>query len=657
MSEIFASILWRVIGFAVILFSILPIAGWVGAPDSGPIWRLNMSAWLIGCSVVAVVGCLAGRLGGKVRVEAPRIPDPVYKLAPPLLAVVLAGLSALAMQDAFAGNPHLIDEMAQLFQGKVFASGRLAAPVPSPPDFFLITQTFVVDDSWVSQYPPGQALLFALGFSLHAEWLVNPLLGGVGVLLVFSTASGLYDRTTGLLAALLWAGSSWVLFMSATYMNHVGATTFALAAWALIWSPKDLKRWHLVGAGFFLAATAATRPLDAVAASLPIGVWLLTRRPMTAIGWVAVGTVPVMAAWGFMNWKLFGNPATMGYSALSGSELSLGFHTDPWGREYTPLVALSNMAVAVRRLSIHLFEWPIPALLPVAAWGLLASKKRQGDLVLALGVMAGPVLYFFYWHSGFYPGPRFYYISAPFLVLATARAWAWAWGHLGRSKRFGLRWDVSLTAMAAVVLLWGWVSLSPGRWDFYKSQLVSLKLHPERQLEEQSVSKALVLVPESWGSRIVVSLWGLGVSPPLVERAYNRIDACDLHTFVQQARQSGIVGPVLSDSLRHLLAASDLQANALRNWPDPSLRLRQRTTMPESCRIELERDLQGFTVYGHLGWRNRIGLDSGLVFARDLYERNTELLARYEGWQVWRYAPPPDDPEGIPVLTLIRDQS
>ncbi len=332
MSEIFASILWRVIGLALILFSILPIAEWVGAPDSGPIWPLNMSAWFIGCFVVAVVGFLAGRLCGKVRLEAPRIPDPVYKLAPPLLAVVLAGLSALAMQDAFAGNPHLIDEMAQLFQGKVFASGRLAAPVPSPPDFFLMTQTFVVDDSWVSQYPPGQALLFALGFNLHAEWLVNPLLGGVGVLLVFSTASGLYDRTTGLVAALLWAGSSWVLFMSATYMNHVGATTFALAAWAFIWSPKDLKRWHLVGAGFFLAAAAATRPLDAVAASLPIGVWLLTRRRMTAIGWVAVGTVPVMAAWGFMNWKLFGNPATMGYSALYGSELSLGFHTDPWGR-------------------------------------------------------------------------------------------------------------------------------------------------------------------------------------------------------------------------------------------------------------------------------------------------------------------------------------
>ncbi len=657
MSEISASILWRVIGLSVILFSILPIAGWVGAPDSGPIWRLNMSAWFIGCFVVAVVGFLAGRLGGRVRLEAPRIPDPVYKLAPSVLAVVLAGLSALAMQDAFAGNPHLIDEMAQLFQGKVFASGRLAAPVPSPPDFFLITQTFVVNDSWVSQYPPGQALLFALGFNLHAAWLVNPLLGGVGVLLVFSTASGLYDRNTGLVAALLWAGSSWVLFMSATYMNHVGATTFALAAWALIWSPKDLKRWHLVGAGFFLAATAATRPLDAVAASLPIGVWLLTRRRMTAIGWVAVGTVPVMAAWGFMNWKLFGNPATIGYSALHGSELSLGFHTDPWGREYTPLVALSNMAVAVRRLSIHLFEWPIPALLPVAAWGLLASKKRQGDLVLALGVMAGPALYFFYWHSGFYPGPRFYYISAPFLVLATARAWTWAWGHLGGSKRFGLRWDVSLTAMAVVVLLWGWVSLSPGRWDFYKSQLVSLKLHPERQLEEQGVSKALVLVPESWGSRIIISLWGLGASPPLVERAYNRIDACDLHTFVQQARQSGIVGPVLSDSLRDFLAASDLQANALRDWPDPSLRLRQRATMPESCRIELERDLQGFTVYGHLGWRNRVGLDSGLVFARDLYERNTELLALYDGWQVWRYAPPRDDPGGTPVLTLIRDQS
>jgi hypothetical protein len=68
----------------------------------------------------------------------------------------------------------------------------------------------------------------------------------------------------------------------------------------------------------------------------------------------------------------------------------------------------------------------------------------------------------------------------------------------------------------------------------------------------------------------------------------------------------------------------------------------------------MNRDLQGFTLFGHLAWRNAVGLETGVVFARDLHDRNGELLARYEGWEVWRYAPLPDDPNSVPVLTRLR---
>ena len=71
--------------------------------------------------------------------------------------------------------------------------------------------------------------------------------------------------------------------------------------------------------------------------------------------------------------------------------------------------------------------------------------------------------------------------------------------------------------------------------------------------------------------------------------------------------------------------------------------------------MEMRRDLNGFTLYGQLAWRNRPGLDSDIVFARDLYQSNTRLFARYRGWPVWRFAPPPGDPNAPPVLTKVID--
>jgi hypothetical protein len=482
---------------------------------------------------------------------------------------------------------------------------------------------------------------------------VNPVLGGVGVVLVFLLARGLYGVRTALAAAFLWAASAWVLFMSATYMNHVGATTCALAAWALLWAPRRPRTWHWLGAGFFLAACAATRPLDGVAAAIPVALWLvLRRRRVVAAGWLALGGLPVAFAWGYLNYRLYGSPLTLGYTAVYGPEHGLGFHVDPWGLRYTPLVALGNAAAAVRRLNIYLFEWPIPALLPLVLWGLLGRQRRRADLLVALGIVAGPLLYALYWHSGFYPGPRFYYIAAPWLVIATARAWRQAWLWSRRRPRSPVRWDVALAVAACAVLVWGWVAILPARWDVYRTGLTSLKLHPERDIRAAGVTQALVLLPESWGSRVVVRLWGLGASPGLAERAYRRLDTCELHQFAVRARRAGLSPAAVHDSLERRLEEQRQAAPLVPGWPDWTLRLQPRDTLPGECHIEMDRDFAGFTIYGNHAWRNATGLDGGIVFARDLFERNDELLARYPGWEVWRFAPV-DGGSAPPVLRRL----
>ncbi len=645
---------WLAIGAALLVLPALPLPAWSGAPDAGPIWTPQVEAWGIGLAAVLAIALTAGRAARwmpGVEVPWPRLPDKALLAAAALLLSVGA---AYVMQHLFAGNPHLVDEMAQLFHARVFAYGRLAAPRPEPPAAFLITHTWTTEAGWVSQYPPGQTALLALGLLLRAEWLVNPILGGLSTLLVYRVAKGLYGRATALAAALLWALSAWVLFMSGTYLNHVGAVSFALVAWAVVLGSREHRTWHWLVAGGALAATAATRPLDGLAAALPLLVWILGHhRRLAALSWMTAGGLPIMLVWGYLNWRIYGHPLRLGYTALYGSEHSLGFHPDPWGQPFTPAIALSNLAVGIRRLHLYLYEWPIPALLPLAAWAVAGRQRRLRDLVLAAGIISVPALYFFYWHSGFYLGPRFYYTAAPFLVIATARAWraGWLWAHRRRSGP--VRADVALAAAGLGVVLWGSLGVLPSRWEVYREGLATLKLHPERELAARGVRRALVLVPESFGSRTIVRLWALGVPPGLVERAYRRLDTCDLYRFTRAAEAAAWPPPDVTARLERLEEATGDPPPLLKTWPDPTVRFRPGSTPPEECQVELRRDLAGFTLFGYLAWRNPVGLSDGVVFARDLFEQNPALLARYPGWEVWRFAPRPDRPNGPPVLTRL----
>ncbi len=646
-------LLWRGIGVVLLILPLFGIPRWVGAPDPGPDWSVHLRAWIVGAVVVVTVGLLVGRLARTLPSKARAWPawgDAVFVGG---LAALLTIAAAYTMRVAFVSNPHLVDEVAQLFQARVFSSGRLAASLPEPPEFFLFTHTWITEAGWVSQFPPGHSLLLAAGMLLRAEWLVNPLLGGATVVLVFVVARGMFGAPTARVAAFLCAASAWVLFMSATYMNHALAIVLVLGAWACVFASARPGVRHYLGAGLLLGAAAATRPLDAVAGALPLVTYLAVARRPRALAAMVLGGLPLALALAWYNWRLFGGPLDFGYTVLWGEGHQLGFHADAWGHEYTPLIGVANVVSAIRRLHIYLFEWPIPALLLVGAWALFARVREANDLPLALGLIAGPALYFFYWHSGFYPGPRFYYLTAPFLVLGTARAVCWAWQGARRSGSARIRWDVAMAGACVVVLAWGLVDLLPRRFRVYQTGLPSLKHHPERGLADAGVTQALVLVPESWGARIITDLWAQGAPPGLVERAYRRLDACELHRFALAARVAQLSAESVIDSLERRHDAAAVAAPLVAGAPDPTLRLWPTQALAPECLVEIERDRGGFTLYGSLAWRNPVGLHGGLVFARDRYDRNPLLLQRYEGWEVWRFAPPPDDPEAAPTLSRL----
>jgi hypothetical protein len=428
-----------------------------------------------------------------------------------------------------------------------------------------------------------------------------------------------------------------------------------LLAWVALWAPRQPRRGHFLLAGLALAAAAATRPLDAVAGALPMLVWALDKGRLWHLGWSVLAGAPVMVLWGWLNWRIYGSPFTLGYTAIWGPAHGLGFHTDPWGRPFTPLIAMSNLAVGIRRLHVYLEEWPIPALLPLAVWALVGRHRAFSDLLVGVGAAAAPLLYLCYWYSPSYPGPRFYYVAAPMLLIGSARAWRWAWEVAGRAARRWpvIRWDASVVAGGVMVLGWGWLGLVPRRLEVYRQNARTLTLHPERRLRALGVRQALVIVPTSWESRLIVQLWALGVPAGLAQTSASRLDACDLQHVIDAARVRHSAPQAINRQLRVLIAATPQAVPAVPDWPDPALRLRAGSTPPPDCQRELNRDLAGFAPYGNLAWRNAIGLHSGIVFARDLFARDSLLFAQYAGWDLWRYGPPAGQRDAAPVLTRL----
>ena len=125
--------------------------------------------------------------------------------------------------------PHVSDEIAQLFQAKIFAHGMLTAPLPPIIDFFRYHyDNMIFTTRWYSQYPPGHPFFLMLGLLAKVPWLINPLFASLSVILLYKNALLYYGEKEAKLSVILFCVSPFVLFMSASFMNHVSTLFFLL---------------------------------------------------------------------------------------------------------------------------------------------------------------------------------------------------------------------------------------------------------------------------------------------------------------------------------------------------------------------------------------------------------------------------------------------
>jgi hypothetical protein len=196
-----------------------------------------------------------------------------------LLLSFFAFFSSLAVsRQVFEAVPHLEDEVAYLFQAKIFARGQAVAPLEFPQSAYW--QPFVIDHETgvrFGKYPPAWPMALAGGVLLGLPAFVNAALAALTVAITYRLGRDTFNRETGLMAAALIAFSPMALLLNGTLMAHTAALCWAtLFMWAYLRMTCTRGgaslRWAAVS-GASLGLLVATRPLSAAAVALPFILW------------------------------------------------------------------------------------------------------------------------------------------------------------------------------------------------------------------------------------------------------------------------------------------------------------------------------------------------------------------------------------------------
>jgi len=427
-----------------------------------------------------------------------------------LFSAAAIAASAWVALGVFEGLPHLEDEMAFLWEAGVMAEGNIRMPSPPSPRSFLVPFVVDHDGQRFGKYPPGWPAALSLGARAGAAWLVNPLLAGLGVWLIYRLGSRVASPWIGVLAAGLVAASPMLLILSGSFMGHALGLVLAAAFW-LAWidlfmpapagETKAIPASLLVAvAGLSLGLLALTRPLTAVGVALPCAVHAVRillrgqapeRRRLLGMAGISLALAAVLFLWqAALTGDPWLNPYTLwwrydrvGFGPGIGRAAS--GHNLHW--------ALVNTRFSLSAGLHDLFGWPYLSWI-FLPFGLYALRRSRAGLLLAAGFPSLVLVYMAYWIGSWLLGPRYYYESLPGLAIASAAGAAWLGGWLRRRSSRLAR----VRAFAVAALLMVLLALNLG---FYVPQrvgglrgLYGVSREGLRPLEQADLGRALVIV-------------------------------------------------------------------------------------------------------------------------------------------------------------------
>jgi len=367
--------------------------------------------------------------------------------------------------------PHSEDEVAYLFQARVFALNRLSVPTPKNADAFWTPFVPDYQGQRFGKYAIGWSLLLSVGVRFGAPWLVGTVLAVFTLILIAWLGRCYYKPKIGLWAAALGLVTPGFLFLSGSFLSHTASLFWSTLALVLVYhlankthNPQFATRSFAAAAGLSLGFTFITRPFAALGVGIPMGVFLLIlifrgELLWTMLLWLVIGGLAIAVLNPLYWWAITGDPAFNAYLLVWPYD-RVGFGPDigPWG--YGLATVVLNTRLKLQMLGTHLFGWPTWTNIIFLPIPFVTRRANRWDWLL-LGTIGGLVfVHIFYWAFGGADGglPRYYYDALPAFLLLTVRGiqicfqylYRWQWG------RFQTSWLLVtlLVGLVAYNLFW-----------------------------------------------------------------------------------------------------------------------------------------------------------------------------------------------------------
>jgi hypothetical protein len=174
----------------------------------------------------------------------------------------------------------------------------------------------------------------------------------------------------------------------------------------------------------------------------------------------------------------------------------------------------------------------------------------------------------------------------------------------------------------------------------------------ERAARDAGVGDALVFVRESWGAQLVSRMWALGVPRSETEKLYRGIDACLLERQVTALESSPLRDSAAFRALRPLLRDS-LRVRPSPFSPDTTERFLPGSPYTPVCARRIDEDRAGFTLLPPL----LAAPPNGVIYARDLHERNGWLVRRHPERPLYLLKPATATEGDVPRFYPLRRDS
>lgn len=393
------------------------------------------------------------------------------------LAAFSTSAAAVLAIVSYQRHPHVPDELAYLIHARYFAHGLLAMPAPPVPAAFDVDLMSLEPTRWFSPVPPGWPAVLAIGAWFGVPWLVNPVLAGVAVLLLYAFLGELYSRRVARWGTLFLAVSPWFLFLAMSFMTHILSLVCVLLAALGIARARRTgsMAWAFAG-GLGVGAQSLIRPLDGLMVGAAMAAWAIgiggRRLRVPALATLLLGTVLAGAAVFPYNTALAGSPLRFPINVYTdrlygpnsnaygfGKDRGLGWAFDP-NPGHGPVDALINADLNTFGINTDLFGWGTGSLVLVTLLVATGTVAGADWLMVAFGGVIFTGYFFYYFSGGPDFGARYWFPVIVPLVALSARGLARLERMAGPRAALGI---MVMTALALAIFV-PWRAVDKYHW-------------------------------------------------------------------------------------------------------------------------------------------------------------------------------------------------